>query len=244
MAYSFNEKIVVSGKSVEITKSRKPSWAGYTANREKSEPRQLNVFEEQARKELCKKKAYNRAKTKIKRLVNSNTEWNKFFTLTFKDNITDIASANAMFSQFIKRLKYYFTDFTYLAVPERQKRGAVHYHLICNLGYVDFNWLRELWGYGPIELADIRAVKKTGAYISKYLTKSASEFNKKSFFCSRNISKPIELIGFRADTFKQKFLTGVEPIFTKQFYSEWTGIVDYAEYLLDYVPFAKARVND
>lgn len=239
MAYSFCEKIIVSGKSVEISKSRQPSWGGYQAKRKKSEPRQLDAFEEQKRKELNKHKSYSRARTKIKRLVNANTEWSKFFTLTFAENIIDKTTANYLFTQFIKRLKYHFPDFNYLAVPERQKRGAIHYHLICNLGYVDYKFLFDLWGHGRIELADIRSIKKIGAYISKYLTKGASEFCKKSFFCSRNIKKPIELIGFRADTFKKKFLTGVEPIFTKQFYSEWTGIVDYSEYLLNFVPFTQ-----
>ncbi|NCN25695.1 hypothetical protein COT94_04590 [Candidatus Falkowbacteria bacterium CG10_big_fil_rev_8_21_14_0_10_37_14] len=237
MAYSFCEKIIVSGKSVEISKSRRPSWGGYQTNREKSEPKQLDAFEEQKRKVLNKQKLHSRSKTKIKRLVNANTQWSKFFTLTFAENITDKTMANYLFTQFIKRLKYHFPEFNYLAVPERQKRGAIHYHLICNLGYVDYKFLFELWGYGRIELADIRSVKKIGAYISKYLTKGASEFCKKSFFCSRKIKRPIEIIGFRADIFKKKFLTGLEPIFTKQFYSEWTGIVDYSEYLLDFSPF-------
>ncbi len=237
MAYCFNEKIIVSGKSVEISKSRQPSWRGYQVSRAKSEPQQLDAFEEQKRQELNKRLSYNRARTTIKRLVNANTEWTKFFTLTFAQNITDKKQANYLFNQFIKRLKYAIPDFSYLAVPERQKRGAIHYHLICNLPYVDFDWLRDLWGWGRLEVNDIRSVRKIGAYISKYLTKGASEFCKKSFFCSRNIKKPIELIGFRADTFKKKFLVGVELIFQKQFYSEWTGIVDYSEYLLGFSPF-------
>ncbi len=237
MAYCFCEKIIVSGRSVELSKSRQPSWRGYQVDREKQEPRQLDAFEEQKRKELNKQKSYSRSRTRIKRLVNTNTEWTKFFTLTFAENITDKVRANYLFNQFIKRLKYYFPDFTYLCVPERQKRGAVHYHLLCNLSYVDFDWLRALWGWGRLEVNDIRSVRKIGAYISKYLTKGASEFCKKSFFCSRNIQKPVELIGFQEETFKKKFLTGLEPIFTKQFYSEWTGIVDYSEYLLDFIPF-------
>ena len=239
MAYSVNKKIIVSGLSVEVSTSRKPSWRGYQIiDREKSDPRQLDAFEEQKRKDLNKKKAYARSRTMIKRLVNSNTQWTKFFTLTFQENIIDVAQANYLFNQFTKRLKYQFPDFSYLAVPERQQRGAIHYHLICNLPYVDFDDLREnIWGHGRIEVADIRSVKKIGAYISKYLTKSSSDFSKKSFFCSQKIKRPIEIIGFQADTFTERFLADSKPIFTKEFFSEWTGIVHYEEFLLGSAPF-------
>lgn len=236
MAYSLTQKVIVSGQTVEFVSYQKPTWRGYEVERER-EPKQLDVFEELKRKELNKKLAYNRSRTQIKRLVNSNVQWKDFFTLTFAANITDKKRANYLFNIFIQKLKYYKPDFSYLCVPERQQRGAVHYHIICNMGYIDFNWLRELWGHGRIEVKEIKSKKKVGAYISKYLTKSASEFSKKSYFCSQDIFRPIELIGFYAERFVASILLWITPIFETKFLSEWTGVVNYKEYLLDFRPF-------
>lgn len=67
-------------------------------------------------------------------------EWKSFWTFTFAENITDIDEANKKFSywkdSFIRyaRKKYGANfEFKYLGVPEFQKRGAVHYHILTNL---------------------------------------------------------------------------------------------------------------
>lgn len=65
-------------------------------------------------------------------------EWKSFWTFTFAENITDIDEANKKFKNwrdsFTRYLKKkYDIEFKYLGVPEFQKRGAVHYHLLTNL---------------------------------------------------------------------------------------------------------------
>ena len=68
---------------------------------------------------------------------NYKTEWKSFITLTFGDNICDIEQANKYFSLWTKRYtnfcKKYGHELKYLGVPEFQKRGAVHYHLLLNV---------------------------------------------------------------------------------------------------------------
>lgn len=60
-----------------------------------------------------------------------------FVTLTFADNVTDIAEANKKFKNWVDQIrricKKNGDDFYYLGVPEFQKRGAVHYHLLTSL---------------------------------------------------------------------------------------------------------------
>lgn len=56
-----------------------------------------------------------------------------FWTLTFSENVIDLFAANFEFKKFIMRVKYRYPDFEYLGVPEFQKRGAVHYHLMTNV---------------------------------------------------------------------------------------------------------------
>jgi len=65
-------------------------------------------------------------------LVNSD-QWISFITLTFKENLTDLTIANKKFNEAMKRIRRKFPDFKYLGVPEFQKRGAVHYHLMTNI---------------------------------------------------------------------------------------------------------------
>lgn len=60
-------------------------------------------------------------------------KWHSFITLTFAENITDISFANREFNKWVSQIKRVYPDFVYLCVPEFQKRGAVHYHLISSL---------------------------------------------------------------------------------------------------------------
>ena len=64
-----------------------------------------------------------RRRDTVRRLAcsNFNGEYDKFFTLTFRENIQDVKIANEIFKKFILRLKYKFKyNIKYLAVIEFQ----------------------------------------------------------------------------------------------------------------------------
>lgn len=67
----------------------------------------------------------------------NESDWKSFFTLTFAENITDLTYANKLFNiwrtSFTRACKKLDIEFKYLCVPEFQKRGAVHYHLLTNI---------------------------------------------------------------------------------------------------------------
>lgn len=161
--------------------------------------------------ELSAEKQYNSLKRKqqyyknmrftIARLVDTNFDnRTKFLTLTFRENIQEIDYANNEFKKFIKRLNYelYHTkkaNLKYLATWEKQKRGAVHYHLILfDFPYVSVNRLTTIWGHGFIKInqIDVDSVENRGRYISKYFDKELElkEHKKKAFFKSRNLTLP------------------------------------------------------
>lgn len=197
----------------------------------------------------------NRTKTEIRRLVNSNPRLNKFMTLTFAKSTTDLKEANYIFNQFIKRMTYRHPDFKYLAVPEFQKDtdywgrkkeagGSIHYHLLCNLPYIEMDALEYLWGQGMVNIRETSKVNNLGAYMSKYLGKelfSGRMFGKKKFFRSQTLSEPIELLGWLAIKFYEKFLSFLTPVFEKFFKSEWVGSVEYSAYTLNFIPFIKGN---
>lgn len=111
-----------------------------------------------------------RRRDMVRRLAcsNFNAEYDKFFTLTFKDNLTDVKEANYIFRQFIKRLKYKFGDnIKYLAVVEFQNRGAVHYHVLSDIPYVPQQELQELWGQGFVYINAISHVDNIRSIYSK-----------------------------------------------------------------------------
>jgi hypothetical protein len=138
-----------------------------------------------------------RAKKQIRRIVNSNPNLKKFLTLTFADNVTDLDIANYEFKKFLKRIKRHKKDFKYICVVEFQSRGAVHYHILCNLHFMPAKQIEKAWKNGFIKINRIDKCDNVGAYISKYLSKEIldSRLNgRKCFFTSRKISRPVEVV--------------------------------------------------
>ena len=97
MAYTYDFKVVVSGKQVELYKYKKNVWREYETKKDEiltKEPKQLDLFEQEKLRKQRMKFSVNRTRTEIRRLVNSNPQLNKFLTLTFAENITDLKTAN------------------------------------------------------------------------------------------------------------------------------------------------------
>ena len=150
-----------------------------------------------------RRKAYYKDKRfDIKRLIDCNfDDKSTFLTLTFKENLQDIETANREFTLFIKRLKRYLKnqELKYIATWELQARGAIHYHLVLfSVPYIDNKKLAELWGNGFIKLNKIKETVKTeavGVYITKYFVKDLEKKanQKKAYFSSRNLIKPKEI---------------------------------------------------
>lgn len=236
MSYAYTQKVIISGKYVEVLKYSKNVWKGYkkTDDLEK-EPQQLDMFEQKRLKRGRSKSSISRTKTELRRLINSNPQLNKFLTLTFAENITDIKIGNRIFNQFIKRLVYQYPEFEYVAVIEFQKRGAIHYHLLCSLPYTENSAIRKIWRHGYITIKRIKEGDNLGTYLSKYLGKEMDErlFGKKKFFRSQNLKQPIELIGYKAEQFIEKYLSSARLIIEKTFYSDWTGEVKYSSFILN-----------
>lgn len=155
-----------------------------------------------------------RSNLNCQRIAKANRDnWESFITLTFKENITDIVYANKIFNAWVSNVRKLKKDFKYIAVPEFQKRGAVHYHILSNLGKEDTNiiipqkertektkYLTTLfdvkyWSRGFARVDFIKGdYKKIYSYICKYMTKDIDDklFGKHRYFNSQNLNKPRE----------------------------------------------------
>jgi hypothetical protein len=158
----------------------------------------------------------SRSRARLRRIVFANSyAWKdkkgflippKFLTLTFQDNIQDLKSANYQLTRFIQKINYTFRNsivgsLQYVCVPEFQKRGAIHYHLLLfNFPFVDrvFKRIRELWP----DRFELKTINRKGdlfyisRYISKYITKQSVDgrfWGQKRYFASREIRKSILL---------------------------------------------------
>lgn len=185
-----------------------------------------------------------RRRDMVRRLACSNFsgEYDKFFTLTFAENKTDVKECNYLFRQFIKRLKYKFTkDLKYLAVIEFQERGAVHYHVLSDIPYIPQKELQELWGHGFVFINAISHVDNIGAYIVKYMTKDSTDLRLqglKAYLFSRNLKKPEVSVNHdlkEFDKIEQKItekynLDNIEPVYKSEYETEILGHCEYLQY--------------
>lgn len=148
-------------------------------------------------------KSCARARTNVRRKALA-MQADRMLTLTFRENLEDIDIAWDRFKYFSKLMRFRYREkWQYIAVPEYQKRGAVHFHLAIS-GYYHVQTIRRLWGRAVGRFGgnvDITSPKKFGKkswnpkrisnYISKYIAKDDSvEFNKRRYSTGGKIQLP------------------------------------------------------
>lgn len=151
-------------------------------------------------------KNINRTKFNFQRIVKANeNKFKTFITLTFEENIKDVKQANKIFNTWRTNIKAIKKDFLYICVPEFQKRGAVHYHLLTNLDIKENHDIIipqkgkksqydvKYWSYGFSSVYNVKDINVVG-YMSKYMTKSCDNrlFGHRRYFCSRGLDYPGE----------------------------------------------------
>lgn len=171
----------------------------------------------------------------------------KFVTLTFRDglgfDIRDVKACNKAFKQFVQRMKRKFPEFRYLAVIEFQDkngRGAVHYHMICNLPFVKKSELARIWGNGFVKINAIDKVDNVGAYISKYMAKDLDDTRLqgiKAYQYSRSLRKPVELTNWHRDDVEaidgvNALINEMTPSYAATYESDNAGHIVYTQYNL------------
>lgn len=140
------------------------------------------------------------------RLVKANITGDtipSLFTLTMLEDL-GIKRAYSAFSIFTKRLRgYYGKDFRYIAVPEFQNRGAVHFHAIV-WGIPQEHIKNERhsrlfqnnWQRGYLDCISTDGSPKLASYLSKYMFKSMRDtrlLGEKAYSTSRNVLRPLSL---------------------------------------------------
>ena len=202
-----------------------------------------------------------RSKLTCQRIAKTNADkWKSFITLTFEENITNIKEANKKFNYFTNKVRRIKKDFSYIAIPEFQKRGAIHYHLLtnleCNSNLIPKRPKKRLYNpntkrYKELEYYDLKYwndgfssaelmtgdIKKIVGYISKYMTKDVDNrlFGYRRFFYSQNLIMPkdnyIDINNVKEYEFYQKKVQDKEVIYQNEYINPYDGsLVTFLEF--------------
>lgn len=195
-----------------------------------------------------------RSRLQCQRIAKANADvWTSFITLTYKDNFTDLKSAKNDLSFFIKNIKKVKKDLKYIVIPEFQKRGAIHFHLLTNLSTQDNHIIKQqkdnakfydvkYWSKGFTSFENVQGdIKKVVGYISKYMTEDTCDnrlFGFRKFSASQNLERPKEYFisldhKYSADRRKfNKLLKDYEKIYENSY-------VDNLNYEVNFIEFYK-----
>lgn len=238
-------KLIQSGDVLEIYHYSNGYLKGYESKPGSSGGRLKD--EKSENYEIHREQVLNRARTNLRRTVNSNVNQYgreftaKFLTLTFREHIQDLTTANYEFKKFMKRLNYYMygtkkANIKYSAVPEFTQAGRVHYHIVFyNLPYVKANDVASVWGNGHIKINKIDDIDNVGAYICKYITKESSDprlEGNKCYFGSRGLLKPLEITDKKKVDALSEALPVNNLVYSSSFENEYLGDISYKQYNL------------
>lgn len=189
----------------------------------------------------------SRQKKNFVRLVQANlagTDAPIFLTLTMRE-VVEISEANKSFNRFSTKIRQRLgKEIRYISVPEFQKRGAVHFHVLIwgleeNLIKTERHtrFIAKLWSEGFIDLKKTDGSIKLAGYLGKYMAKSLSDPRlsmRRAYNASRNVKRPAVFSGgIIKGYFKEVF--GIElstdtPCYEKQYTTQWLGRCDYKVY--------------
>lgn len=231
----YYEKIVVTKGITEVWRYEKLNVKGGGARDGEGRDKEHNYRQQQRRR-----------RNTIRQLICTNFDsCSKFVTLTFDNDrdhdYKDVQACNAYFKKFVMRMKYRFPEFKYVAVIEFQDkngRGAVHYHMICNLPFMKKSELAEIWAGGFVKINRIDKVDNVGAYVIKYMTSDMDDkrlCGENAYLHSRGLEKPVEVTTWRESDREcwrelHDALEKATPSYSAKYESEAAGHIEYLQY--------------
>ena len=134
-----------------------------------------------AASEVVESSAPRRARTCIRRHI-MGSACDRMLTLKYNQNFSDRDSEDVHVTALIRKIRKKYKGIGYLAVPEYQKRGAIHWHVALNQR-ICATWTRSAWNkileesglIGNINLRYFPNPAKQAAYLAKYVSKDMSD---------------------------------------------------------------------
>lgn len=109
----------------------------------------------------------------------------------------DLKTCNKEFKKYIQKMNYRYDNFKYVAVMARQENGNWHYHMICNIVFIDFNELKQVWGLGGVNIQKISSktqLNKVMNYSCKNMNNAKLDIKgEKGYLASKGLNRNIVL---------------------------------------------------
>lgn len=194
---------------------------------------------------------------RIKGYAFSNSfKW--FVTLTFnpeKVDSSDYETAKTILLKWCRKMRDRYEKFDYLIIPELHKSGAVHFHGL--LGDISADFVEAAhpktgkplirhnrqvynlteWEYGFSDCEEIESPERAATYITKYVTSALltdkKMYNKKRYFNSQGLAKPVVAFGMSDNTDLDSFTPNFGIIETNR---DGRNIIDIGIYNLETDP--------
>jgi len=182
-----------------------------------------------------------RARKDFIRLVRANLTGNgnpSFVTLTMRD-VVSIGVGYSALKGFCSSCRNIFGEnFKYIAVPEFQKRGAIHFHILCwgipdeIIKYErDTRILQNIWSLGYVDVLLTDGSPKLAGYLGKYMSKSMLSDDigfSKAYTSSRNVLRPVSYSSAQSFALPENFWSDEHVILTERTYEvPWLGACTY-----------------
>lgn len=192
-----------------------------------------------------------RSKLACQRIAKANAkDWKTFITLTFEENILNIDKANKKLKNFIDSVRRIYKDFKYICIPEFQKRGAVHYHMLTNIDINNDKLIYKqednqkykhvkYWNNGFTKVDNLNNdIKKIIGYISKYMTKDIDNrlYNRHRYLYSKNLQTPkvsyLNLDNPKHLEFYKKMIKNKQLIYSNKYTNSYNDdLIEFEEFL-------------
>jgi hypothetical protein len=164
-------------------------------------------------------------------------------SLTYQEHLTDLKVGWKHFNAFIRQLRYRFgNEFRYLAVPEWQGNGRLHFHTLFwglpeDLQYrpglpeeVQNRIIARTWNRGFVDVVLTDGSPKLATYLSAYFSYSFVDekmHGQQHYTASKNVFKPViqkGLTPLMLNYWKEENgIKGVTPKFRREFDTKWYG---------------------
>lgn len=127
------------------------------------------------------------SKAAMRRLIYSLGP-DRMLTLTYAENQEDYGVAAADFDRFRNSFRQAFPGRAFVAVPERQKRGAWHWHVALR-GFVDVKKIQRMWAHGGVWINRGEKRKNEAGsgiaglahYMAKYMAKDLGQLGRSAY---------------------------------------------------------------
>jgi hypothetical protein len=168
----------------------------------------------------------------------------RMLSLTFRENLTDLGLAWKALGKWFRMVRRLMPDFAYVAVPERQDRGAWHFHLAIR-GFRNVSVLRYLWhkvvGSGSVNIGRGGAWKRgaIARYLCKYMSEDfdTGQAYRKRYSSAGTIAEPSRVrlyipVGIGCDFIRA--MRAVEWYASACVVRSWDGLSEFSSFRLMY----------